>query len=229
MNKLAILALTLLLFFGGTLWYLANSELNANINARIIQVAEYYTEQKVDIDKVQIDLKKGVGKIHGIKLYNPSGYQEKYTLKIEQLSFNFDPKGMNAKVININNLKLNGSRFYIESMSNSNKKKVTNFEDLYQLLNSKIALIRDRKRQESEVFISSEKITLINSQIVSLLNTSSNKRTIENSKKMLLKPVGGETGLPASLFGIEVLRKILEVSANLDLEKNNKHNNKPSH
>mgnify|MGYP006073305947 FL=1 len=221
MNKLAILALSLLLFFGGTLWYLANSELNANIQARIIQVAEYYTEQKVDIDKVQIDLKKGAGKIYGLKLYNPSEYQEKYTLTIERLIFKFDPKSLNEKVININGIELYGSKFYIESMNNNNKIKVTNFEELYQLLNSKIALIRDRKRQKSEVFINSEEITLMNSQIVSLVDTSLNKSITENSTKMVLKPVGGETGLPASLFGIEVLRKILEVSANLDLKKNN--------
>jgi hypothetical protein len=221
MNKLAILALSLLLFFGGTLWYLANSELNANIQARIIQVAEYYTEQKVDIDKVQIDLKKGAGKIHGLKLYNPSEYQEKYTLTIERLIFKFDPKSLNEKVININGIELYGSKFYIESMNNNNKIKVTNFEELYQLLNSKIALIRDRKRQKSEVFINSEEITLMNSQIVSLVDTSLNKSITENSTKMVLKPVGGETGLPASLFGIEVLRKILEESANLDLKKNN--------
>lgn len=221
MNKLAILALSLLLFFGGTLWYLANSELNANIQARIIQVAEYYTEQKVDIDKVQIDLKKGAGKIHGLKLYNPSEYQEKYTLTIERLIFKFDPKSLNEKVININSIELYGSKFYIESMNNNNKIKVTNFEELYQLLNSKIALIRDRKRQKSEVFINSEEITLMNSQIVSLVDTSLNKSITENSTKIVLKPVGGETGLPASLFGIEVLRKTLEVSANLDLKKNN--------
>ena len=221
MNKLAILALSLLLFFGGTLWYLANSELNANIQARIIQVAEYYTEQKVDIDKVQIDLKKGAGEIYGLKLYNPSDYQETYTLTIERLIFKFDPKSLNEKVININGIELYGSKFYIESMSNNNKIKVTNFEELYQLLNSKIALIRDRKRQKSEVFINSEEITLMNSQIVSLVDTSLNKSITENSTKMVLKPVGGETGLPASLFGIEVLRKILEVSANLDLKKNN--------
>jgi len=221
MNKLAILALSLLLFFGGTLWYLANSELNANIQARIIQVAEYYTEQKVDIDKVQIDLKKGAGKIHGLKLYNPSEYQEKYTLTIERLIFKFDPKSLNEKVININGIELYGSKFYIESMNNNNKIKVTNFEELYQLLNSKIALIRDRKRQKSEVFINSEEITLMNSQIVSLVDTSLNKSITENSTKIVLKPVGGETGLPASLFGIEVLRKTLEVSANLDLKKNN--------
>ena len=221
MNKLAILALSLLLFFGGTLWYLANSELNANIQARIIQVAEYYTEQKVDIDKVQIDLKKGAGKIYGLKLYNPSEYQEKYTLTIERLIVKFDPKSLNEKVININGIELYGSKFYIESMNNNNKIKVTNFEELYQLLNSKIALIRDRKRQKSEVFINSEEITLMNSQIVSLVDTSLNKSITENSTKIVLKPVGGETGLPASLFGIEVLRKILEVSANLDLKKNN--------
>jgi hypothetical protein len=221
MNKLAILALSLLLFFGGTLWYLANSELNANIQARIIQVAEYYTEQKVDIDKVQIDLKKGAVKIYGLKLYNPSEYQEKYTLTIERLIFKFDPKSLNEKVININGIELYGSKFYIESMNNNNKIKVTNFEELYQLLNSKIALIRDRKRQKSEVFINSEEITLMNSQIVSLVDTSLNKSITENSTKIVLKPVGGETGLPASLFGIEVLRKILEVSANLDLKKNN--------
>tara|TARA_B110001469_G_scaffold97620_1_gene94168 strand:+ start:2604 stop:3284 length:681 start_codon:yes stop_codon:yes gene_type:complete len=221
MNKLAILALSLLLFFGGTLWYLANSELNVNIQARIVQVGEYYTEQKVDIDKVKIDLKKGVGEIYGLKLYNPSEYQEKYTLTIERLIFKFDPKSLNAKVININGIELNGSKFYIESMSNNNKIKVTNFEELYQLLNSKIALIRDRKRQKSEVFINSEEITLMNSQIVSLVDTSLNKSITENSTKMVLKPVGGETGLPASLFGIEVLRKILEESANLDLKKNN--------
>jgi hypothetical protein len=61
----------------------------------------------------------------------------------------------------------------------------------------------------------------MNSQIVSLVDTSLNKSITENSTKMVLKPVGGETGLPASLFGIEVLRKILEESANLDLKKNN--------
>ena len=221
MNKLAILALSLLLFFGGTLWYLANSELNVNIQARIVQVGEYYTEQKVDIDKVKIDLKKGAGEIYGLKLYNPSDYQETYTLTIERLIFKFDPKSLNAKVININGIELNGSKFYIESMNNNNKIKVTNFEELYQLLNSKIALIRDRKRQKSEVFINSEEITLMNSQIVSLVDTSLNKSITENSTKIVLKPVGGETGLPASLFGIEVLRKILEVSANLDLKKNN--------
>ena len=219
MNKLALLALSLLLFFGGTLWYLANSELNANIKARIIQVAQYYTEQKVNIDKVEIDLTQGVGDIYGIKLYNPSDYQEKYTLTIEQLTFNFDPKILNAKIINIDNIKLDGSKFHIESKSNSDKITATNFERLYQLLNNKIALIQDRSRQKSEVFIKSEKITLINSQILSRFTTYSNNSNLENITKMELRPIGGETGLPASLFGIEVLRKILEVADNLRLRE----------
>jgi len=210
MNKLAPLALSLLLFFGGALWYLANSELNASIEARLIEVAQYYTGQKVKIDKIDLDLNQGIGNIYGIKLYNSVHYRAKYMLTIEQLSFTFDTQGLNNKAIDIDQIKLDGNKLFIELNSRDGNIKNNNLKILYQLINEKVALIKDRRRQKSEPFIKSKKITLINSQIYTRKNNHSSTDDIKTIAEVSLKPIGGESGLPASLFGIEVLRKSLQ-------------------
>ena len=218
MNKLAPIALTLFLFFGGALWYLASSELNANIEARIIEVAQYYTGQKVQIDRIDLDLNQGLGNIYGIKLYNPVNYRTKYMLTIEQLSFTFETQSLNNKAINIDEIKLDGNKLFIEFNRRDDNIKNNNLEILYQLINDKIALIEDRRRQKSEPFIQSKKITLINNQIYTGKNNHSSTEDIERRAEILLKPIGGESGLPASLFGIEVLRKSLAALSEIKLK-----------
>ena len=219
MNKLAALALALLLFFGGALWYLANSEFNTNVQARIIQVSNYYTEQEISIDKVEINLVEGTGEIYGLKLKNQTKYQHKYMLTIAQVSFTFDSKSLTAKVIKLNEIVLKEALFFIEDNPSAQKKNQNNFSELYQLLNEKIALIRDRRKQKTEAYLQVANVKLINVEQILLPATTIQNNNSTKSQKINLAAIGTGDGLPASLFGIEVLRKTLEAIMQINAEK----------
>ena len=210
MNKLAPLALLLLLFFGGALWYLANSELNANIRGRIIDVSNYYTDQTLTIDKVAIDLTSGSGEIYGVKLQNPTNFKHKNMLEISQISFTFDAKSISSGLIHIQHITLNDSHFYIEKTVDTKGNSATNFSTLYQRLNDKIALIQDRRKQKAEPYLQVETINLLESKHHTFNLAKEQPITNQIIKKQTLNAVGADDGLPASLFGIEVLRKTIE-------------------
>ncbi|MCJ8318551.1 MAG: hypothetical protein MJK12_02890 [Colwellia sp.] len=214
MNKLAPIALFLLLFFGGSLWYLANSELNANVQARIIKVSNYYTEQLLSIEKVEVNIAEGTGIIYGIKLQNSTLYQNKYMLEIPQLSFVFDTKSLTGKIINIDEIILSDGQFFIENIVDQSGHRQNNFSQLYQRLNDKIALIQDRRKQKSEPYIQANAIKLANSQQVYLPLTNDLQQNQQQRYSYTLNAIGKGEGLPASLFGIEVLRKTLETIIN---------------
>jgi len=210
MNKLAPIALFLLLFFGGSLWYLANSELNANVQARIIKVSNYYTDQFLSIEKVEVNLAEGTGKIYGIKLQNNAPYKNKYMFEIPQLDFIFDAKSLTGKIININEITITDGQFFIENIIDQTGKRQNNFSQLYQRLNDKIALIQDRRKQKSEPYIQANAIKLENSQQVYFPLTIDQQKNKQQRHSHTLNAIGKGEGLPASLFGIEVLRKTLE-------------------
>jgi len=210
MNKLAPIALFLLLFFGGSLWYLANSELNANVQARIIKVSNYYTDQLLSIEKVEINLTEGTGKIYGIKLQNNALFQKRYMLEVPQLNFAFDAKSVTGKVIIINEITLNDGQFFIENIEDQAGNRQSNFSQLYQRLNDKISLIQDRRKQKSEPYIQASNIKILNSLESYLPLDDDQQKNIPQRNSYTLNAIGKGEGLPASLFGIEVLRKTLE-------------------
>ncbi len=214
MNKLAPIALSLLLFFGGSLWYLANSELNENIKARIIQVSNYYTEQALSIDNVVINLAEGTGEIYGLKLKNKNEFHHDNMLTIEQVSFTFDNKSLNKKVIEIYQMNIKGVHFFIEKNSTEPEKLQSNVAQLYQLLNEKILLIQDRRRQKSEPYIQVNAVNVSELKNINIAPESSQSNKAPNSKSHSLAAIGKSDGLPASLFGIEVLRKMLQLAHN---------------
>ena len=200
MNKLAPIALFLLLFFGGSLWYLANSELNANVQARIIKVSNYYTEQLLSIEKVEVNIAEGTGIIYGIKLQNSTLYQNKYMLEIPQLSFVFDTKSLTGKIINIDEIILSDGQFFIENIVDQSGHRQNNFSQLYQRLNDKIALIQDRRKQKSEPYIQANAIKLANSQQVYLPLTNDLQQNQQQRYSYTLNAIGKGEGLPASLL-----------------------------
>ena len=196
------------------MWYLANSELNANVQARIIKVSNYYTEQLLSIEKVEVNIAEGTGIIYGIKLQNSTLYQNKYMLEIPQLSFVFDTKSLTGKIINIAEIILSDGQFFIENIVDQSGHRQNNFSQLYQRLNDKIALIQDRRKQKSEPYIQANAIKLANSQQVYLPLTNDLQQNQQQRYSYTLNAIGKGEGLPASLFGIEVLRKTLETIIN---------------
>lgn len=203
MNKLAPLALILLLAFGGALWYLANGEFNASIQARIIKVGNYYTDQQVSVERVNIELSQGVGEIAGITLKQLPSSGKSTLLNIGHIHFSFQINTLNSTVIIIDELIMTDAEFYLTSDS-VNDNGDTNFEALYQLINDKIALIQDSRKQKAEAYLQVNQIKIINPQIFL------NNQHLTTPESFLLAPIGSNNGLPASLFGTEILRKTIE-------------------
>ena len=97
-------------------------------------------------------------------------------LTIAQVSFTFDSKSLTAKVIKLNEIVLKEALFFIEDNPSAQKKNQNNFSELYQLLNEKIALIRDRRKQKTEAYLQVANVKLINVEQILLPAT-----TIQNN------------------------------------------------
>ena len=85
MNKLAILAFSLLVFFSSILWYLANGSLNEFLKSQIQLQGQYYTKQATLLDFADYSADTGIGVFTDITLANPDGYQAKYALTIDKV------------------------------------------------------------------------------------------------------------------------------------------------
>jgi hypothetical protein len=203
MNKLAPIALILLLSFGGALWYLANNSLNEHIRARIIQVGEYYTELTVSVDAVDVKLSQGTGKISGLRLLDAK-QSDKSIITIKNVIFTFEPAHIKKNKIIIDDMTFTDIYAHMDKEDIHSQ---MNIKPLLELLNSKIALIRDARKQKAEPYIEVKQIKLKNTIIAT---------GYEEKKEHLhkLAPVGASGGLPSSLFGIEIFRKILEHTNN---------------
>ena len=206
MNKLAPIALILLLSFGGALWYLANNSLNEHIRGRIIQVGEYYTELKVSVDAVDVNLSQGTGQISGLRLYDAK-QSDKSIITIKNVVFTFEPAHIQKTKIIIDDITFTDIYIHMTSKNEADTNSQTNTKPLLSLINSKIALIRDARKQKAEPYIQAKQINLNNTTIAT---GHAEKKELFHS----LAAVGASGGLPSSLFGIEILRKILEYTNN---------------
>lgn len=203
MNKLAPLALTILLIFGGALWYLANLSLNEHVRARVIQVGEYYSNNEVSVASANLNLSAGRGVINGFAINNNGDYQNEFAVKIEQITFTFDPKIINQKVITIEEIVLKNTLLIIEhsQKNDSSTETLNNIDLIIHAINNKMAQIHDSRKQKAEPYIRVKQVTLINSTLIN----NNNKKVV--TAHLSLGAIGNEDGLPESLFGAEVIRK----------------------
>ncbi|MCW8866020.1 MAG: hypothetical protein OQK09_09070 [Colwellia sp.] len=86
MNKLAVLAFTLLVFFSTMLWYLANGSLNEYLKSQIQLQGQYYTKQPTQLSLADFSTNNGFGTFRELTLGNPENYQTKYALIIDEAS-----------------------------------------------------------------------------------------------------------------------------------------------
>jgi hypothetical protein len=199
MNKLAPIALALLLSFGAALWYLANVSLNDHVKARIIQVGNYYTEHTVNVKNANINLGRGLGVITNFSLKNTTDFNGEFIFQVETLTYTFDPATLSQPIIVIDKITIENSLLTIEK----NEKQRINIDELLTKINDKIALIQDARKQKAEPFIRVNNVIIRHATVI-------NGREESTVETLSLGAIGGENGLPESLFGTEVIRKTIK-------------------
>jgi len=90
LNKLAILALSLLLFFGAMLWFLANGSLNAYIKSQIALQGEYYSGQATQLTQANFSTNSGTGVFSNLTLKNLEGTASVNAISIDTVTIEID-------------------------------------------------------------------------------------------------------------------------------------------
>ncbi len=84
LNKLAVLAFTLLVFLSSILWYLASGSLNEYLKSQIQLQGQHYSKQTTSLALADFSANTGIGVFTEITLANLTGYQSTYALIIDE-------------------------------------------------------------------------------------------------------------------------------------------------
>lgn len=135
MNKLAVLAFTLLVILSSMLWYLANGSLNEYLKSQIEIQGHYYSSQKTNVNLTDFSSSTGTGEFTKLSLLNLNNYQAKHAVIIDVahvalLREPTQPLLTTIKAISINKLTLN---------SETTSGNISNIEQLIEIISSKLA------------------------------------------------------------------------------------------
>ncbi|MCI2285641.1 hypothetical protein L3081_22480 [Colwellia sp. MSW7] len=134
LNKLAVIAFTLLLFFSTMLWYLANSSLNEYLASQITLQGNYYTGQETTITQADFAADSGIATFKGISLVNIGHYQAKNALTIDEVSVELSPTQKQTMLTAVHKVTVNKLTLNIEKNS-----KGTNIEQIINSITTKLA------------------------------------------------------------------------------------------
>lgn len=135
MNKLAVLALTILISLSTLLWYLANQSLNEYLKSQIELQGSYYSGQKTHVDTAVFSSSTAIGEFQNFSLLNLDGQQAKYAMIIDEahvalLTPPTQPLLTTIKVITVNKVTIN---------SEETSDKISNINQLISVVSSTLA------------------------------------------------------------------------------------------
>jgi len=149
LNKLAVLALTLLLFFSAMLWYLAEQSLNDYLKSQVTLQSHYYSTQEAKILSADFSNNTGIANFTDFSLSNIEGLTQPLLLKANKISAQLvaiptkqlDTPSLQkdiTTIINVKQLRFEHLQAWSE-IANSNKVGNTNLEILYNIINTQLA------------------------------------------------------------------------------------------
>ena len=149
MNKLAVLAFALLLFFSTMLWYLANSSLNDYLKSQVILQSNYYSSQEAKLLSASYSDTTGITHFTDFSLSNIDGSTQPLLLQAENINAQLakvptrqlDSPSIQKKtttIVHIEELRLGSLQAWSEVIKKSDSGK-TNLEVLLDQVNTKLA------------------------------------------------------------------------------------------
>ena len=211
MNKLATLAITILLICGGALWFLASGSLNQFIKTQIESVGHEITEQKVSVDKVDLLLSSGSGKINGVVLGNPTGYSYPNAFSLGIVGLDINIESLTEEPIVIDEIIIDKPQVFVEFTESGG----SNIKDLLDIIKSKGSKQTDESdpspssSSKAQPKIRIEKLTLSGVALALNLSKLGNKEHQLTLPDINLSNIGGKAGLPADQLGTEIIKQVL--------------------
>ena len=136
MKKLIILLA--LIIAGGAFWFLSSDKLNVFIAEQIEVQGSKFTEQRVTVEKVDIQLLHGASTIKGLRLNNPKGYSSTPAFSLDEITLDINLASLAAvkdgKPIVIDAIVINEPEALVEF----NAKGGSNIQDILDAIDRNI-------------------------------------------------------------------------------------------
>lgn len=212
MNKLAILAVSILVFCGAMLWYLASADWNGFIRSQVSMHGAAITEQQVALDEVSVQLDKGFITLRGLTISNPNGFSDNSALLVEDIQINLSPQNMNQTPIVIASIVLDKVHVALEY----NQQQLSNYQQIVEQINNQIVNRASIKAQQNppgkkpkkpkrppvKLVINSFKVSNITAHIkASEVNNASQEIVYSD---IIVHDIGGEHGITPSELSAEI-------------------------
>ncbi len=133
MNKLAILAFTLLVFFSTMLWYLANGSLNEYLKSQIELQGHYYSGQSTNVISSDFSPNTGIALLEQLSIGNLQ--QAQSILTIDQAKVILSRVQSDKQLTHIDNITINTLKLNIETIADNK----TNIDALIEQISLTLA------------------------------------------------------------------------------------------
>jgi len=210
-NKLASLIIIVLLACGGALWFLASASLNDFVKQQIEVVGSELTAQTVTVATVDLRLGEGAGTINDFNISNPNQYNYPHLFSLETITLDINLKSLADDPIVIDAIIINSPQAFVEFT----KSGQSNIKDVLDAINNNMPKSTteiqndSEKKEQTEPNIRVNKLILAGTRLsldLSKLGSKVHQLTLPDIQ---LTDIGEQSGLPASLLGAEITKKIL--------------------
>ncbi|GLX79305.1 hypothetical protein tinsulaeT_26450 [Thalassotalea insulae] len=211
MKVLTTIVVIILLACGGALWFLAGGSLNEFVKTQIETVGHQVTEQKVTVDKVDIQLAKGAGSIYGVNLANPAQYKAANAFSLGEITLDINLESLTKEPIIIDAIVIKEPKAVAEIAANGD----SNIKDLLDSIKRHLPQTSASSEPQpsdssaSEPRISVSQIVLAGTALSLDLTALGNKNHQLTLPDITLTNIGGKDGLPASQLGTVITKEAL--------------------
>lgn len=136
LNKLAVLAFTVLVSLSSILWYLANGSLNEYLKSQVELQGQYYTGQKASIEIADFSSSTGIGEFKNVRLLNLADHQAEHVLLIDVALITLEKQATQHLLTTLKTLTINKLTLNIENLLDSS----SNIDQLVKSVSTKLAL-----------------------------------------------------------------------------------------
>ncbi len=211
MKKVIVIIALMALLAGGAFWFIAGGALNDLIKAKIEQVGKQITEQSVTVKSVDIKLFKGAGTIKGVALSNPQKYKANSLFSLNEVTLDINLESLTTDIIIIDKIIIESPEVIVEFTKTGG----SNLQDIISTMNKNlIKSTTDKKSVEPvtntvEAIIKVKQFILAGVALTVDLTELGNKVHRKTLTDINLINIGGDTGLPVSQLGAELLKQTL--------------------
>ncbi|MGL1958541.1 MAG: hypothetical protein OCD00_14625 [Colwellia sp.] len=212
MKKIMLLLVVLLLILAGGFWFITSDKLNLLIAKQIEEQGSKFTEQSVTVEKVDMKLLKGAGTITGLVLNNPQGYSTTPAFSLDKITLDINIPSLTGDPIIIDTIIIDAPEALVEF----NESGGSNIQTIINAINKNLPKSSTTKPVKQSTSSKKMDPNIIVKQFIlsgvalrvdlTKLGNTTHKKILPNIK---LANIGGDTGLPASELGGELIKQAL--------------------